>query len=261
MIDFERHRSDKIEYLYNQIDVNLNFHKHTHRSFEFVFVYSGELLCEIDGQIFRVEKNKALLIMPGQIHSYTTENHCNSYLCVFSCDWVQDFYNTVKGNHFENPVIELENADSCEILQNENSNKFLIKSILYGICSKVFSNGKLIKTNEQNFALANSIAFFVQDNYRNNINLKMIATNLGYNYSYLSSFFNEHFGMSFSQYVNSYRIQFAKEYLIQTDKKITEISALCGFETIRNFNRIFKNEFGITPSEYKIKYALKQNQQ
>ncbi len=126
--------------------------------------------------------------------------------------------------------------------------------MLYGLCSKVYSISDLQKTNESYFALINSIAFYIQNNYKNNISLKELAKSLGYNYSYLSAFFNKHFEMNFSAYVNSCRVQLAGAYLRQTNKSITEISDICGFDTIRNFNRVFKNEFNVSPKEYRITF-------
>ncbi len=91
MIDFENHRSDKIEYIYNQNDINLNFQKHTHRSFEVTFVSDGALECEIEENVFELNAGQAILILPGQIHSYKTRQYSKSYLCVFSNDWVHSF--------------------------------------------------------------------------------------------------------------------------------------------------------------------------
>ena len=65
-------------------------------------------------------------------------------------------------------------------------------------------------------------------------------------------FFNDNFGMNFSSYVNNYRVQLVKEYLLKTDLDITQISTMCGFGTIRNFNRIFKSICGLSPSEYRV---------
>ena len=251
MVDFEKHRSDKIEYIYNQNDTNLNFQKHTHRSFEVMFALEGALCCEIDGQNFDISAGEAILILPGQIHSYKTQKYSKSYLCVFSNDWVIEFYNETKGNHFKNPVFKFEGKEIVENLQNKTLDKYKIKSVFYGICSAVFTGSELIKSNEANFALVNSIAFYVQDNYKTNINLKSIAKEFGYNYCYLSTFFNENFGMNFSSYVNNYRLQLALGYLETTDKTVTEISQLCGFETIRNFNRLFARQYNMTPNQYR----------
>ncbi len=251
MISFEKHRSDKREYLYHQYDTNLNFPKHTHRSFEILFVLEGGMCCEIDGQMFALETGECIMILPGQIHSYETPDYCKSYLCVFSGDWIPEFYETVNGNHFERPVFALETPKALTVLQNKNSDKFRIRSVLYSFCSLVFTGSRLLKTDTTGSSLVNTLAFLVQDNYRKPLNLKEIAKKIGYNYSYLSSFFHKHFQMNFTDYVNHYRIQLAREYLSETDKNITEIADLCGFDTIRNFNRIFKKECEMTPGEYR----------
>lgn len=251
MIDFENHRSDKTEYLYHQVDVDLNFHRHTHRSFEVAFVFEGTLRCDVDESTYDLHSNEGILILPGQIHSFSTVGHSKSYLCVFSTDWVYSFYNELRGNHFASPCFTFEDDYVCRALQDKENNKYIIHSLLYGLCGRVFANSALLKTNQAHFAMINSIAFYIQDNYQSNITLKEIAEKFGYNYCYLSSFFSKYFGTNFSSYVNRFRTQLAREYLTTTDTDITEISNICGFETIRNFNRVFKNECGVTPKEYR----------
>ena len=57
--------------------------------------------------------------------------------------------------------------------------------------------------------------------------------------------------MDFASFVNKYRIQFACELLKNSDEDVTQIAMKCGFSTIRNFNRVFKNETGQTPKDYR----------
>lgn len=59
--------------------------------------------------------------------------------------------------------------------------------------------------------------------------------------------------MGFNDYVNSLRVSNACKYLRKTDKSITEISNIVGFNTLRTFNRAFRKQLGITPSEYRTK--------
>lgn len=257
MIDFEANRSDKREYLYSSPNTDFVFRKHTHRSFELNYVFSGELLCEVDGHKFSAKAGEAILTLPGQIHSFQTETHNESLLFIFSNDWVEDFYKDMRGTQFLPPVCRFESDGFVRELRNPNTNKYRIKSILYGICSRFYENCARVKTNEADFALTNAIARYIEENYRDKITLTGMAEVLGYNHCYLSGFFNRHFGTGFSSYVNGYRIQYAKEYLTTTDKKITEIAFLCGFDTIRNFNRIFKQEFGLTPNEYRFLHGEK----
>lgn len=250
MILYESERSRQSEYIYHQDNINLNFQKHAHYSFEIMFVLDGELICEVEGEIFRITKNKALIILPGQIHSYKTENYCKSYLCILSNDYVQSFYKSIKGNKLSNPVFEFQ-GDEIDVLKSE-CNIFMKKSVLYRICSAVYERSELIRIEEANFHLASLLAFYVQNNYTKSISLRQIAKEYGYNYNYLSTFFNANFKQNFSAYVNQFRLQYAVHLLEATDKDITEIVHLSGFSTIRNFNTAFKNQYGISPREYRI---------
>ena len=38
------------------------------------------------------------------------------------------------------------------------------------------------------------------------------------------------------------------------ENSITDIAYACGFQSVRSFNRIFKEEIGCTPKEYQKKY-------
>ena len=113
---------------------------------------------------------------------------------------------------------------------------------------------KLSKLKEESFSadhLPAEILDYVKDHYSEDISLKKMAKNLGYNYSYLSSFFNDNLQISFIKLVNQYRISHATNLLKNSRYSITEISTLCGFSTIRSFNRVFKAQNKMTPSEFR----------
>lgn len=58
-------------------------------------------------------------------------------------------------------------------------------------------------------------------------------------------------GMSTSAFITATKVSMAKKMLSTTDKSIGEISDLCGFEYQSYFTRIFKNQTGLTPVEYR----------
>lgn len=253
MILFEEHRSDKNNYLYHQTDTNLNFQKHTHRSLEFICVFSGNLLCQVEDKNFYLSSGQALLILPGQIHSYLTKEYSKSYLCVFSNDYVTSFSRELNGGYLSNPSFPFTDFSQIDRLQDPKTDKYTIKSILYSICGMAYSRSKIFQYNDRNSELVNQIASYVQDNFTYDISLKQIAEKFGYCYCYLSSFFNKNFGCGFSSYVNRYRVQYASRLLKETDTDITEIASICGFASIRNFNRVFKNIHGDSPRAYRQK--------
>ena len=67
----------------------------------------------------------------------------------------------------------------------------------------------------------------------------------------LSQIINSHFGQSYPDYVNSYRINEAKALLTDNNLKISSIAMDCGFNTLSSFNLAFKKATSKTPSDYR----------
>lgn len=158
---------------------------------------------------------------------------------------------------FSNVLFTFDNEDKINILTSNDRNIYLKQAILYELCGIIFEQSEITSVEPTFFALTNSLSMYIQNNYTRDIKLKNIAAEFGYDYSYISSFFNRNFGMDFSSFVNSYRIRFAESLLIKTDLTITEIAMKSGFTTIRNFNLVFKEMTGMTPGEYR-RVRLKQ---
>lgn len=89
-----------------------------------------------------------------------------------------------------------------------------------------------------------------------NSDLKLadVATALGTNRNAISNCINSQTGGSFTQFVNVYRIEYAKELMRnQPDIKISEVWTVSGFTTESSFFRTFKTIVGMPPSEWKQK--------
>ena len=80
------------------------------------------------------------------------------------------------------------------------------------------------------------------------------------NPAYFSRLFHKLTGITFSQYLNYVKVKNAVNLLkTEINSSVTEISARCGFATIRNFNRIFKEYTGYTPSNLPKNYVMKDS--
>ena len=86
-----------------------------------------------------------------------------------------------------------------------------------------------------------------------NINLEMLSKRLDTTRHNASQVINEHFEMSFHELVNKYRIQEAKE-ILQDDSKqgwnIIEVAYEVGYNNKVTFNKAFKKDTHLTPTEY-----------
>lgn len=251
MFSYERNRSEDTEYLYHQFDTNLNFHLHLHRSFEFIYVEEGFLELEVGGRAFSLGPNCAALILPWQLHTYTTPEFSRSYLCVFSCDFVYDFYTQIRGKEAEDPIFLLEDAGAIAMLSAPGLNRFRVKSVLYSLVGQFLAQCPLVAASHEGAELLERTIGYVQEHFCEPLSLRSLAAALGYHYNYLSAYLNERLGMHFSALVNQYRVDHACELLEQSELSMTEIAERCGFETIRSFNRNFARFRGSSPMAYR----------
>lgn len=91
--------------------------------------------------------------------------------------------------------------------------------------------------------------------YRNsNLTLPKLAKQIGVSTQIASEIINRHFHQSFTDFINAYRLEDAKEKLKDKqnfDKKIATIAFECGYGTLSGFNTVFKKHTNLTPTEFK----------
>jgi|GEM_PF-6737499 two-component system response regulator YesN len=91
----------------------------------------------------------------------------------------------------------------------------------------------------------------LHENLHEPFKLEELAASINYSVPYFSSMFKKTTGDSFVQYLNKLRLEKAKLLLLTTDRKTFEIAEEIGFENYRSFNRLFKRDTGLTPSDYR----------
>lgn len=85
------------------------------------------------------------------------------------------------------------------------------------------------------------------------LTLKMLARELGTNSTLLSRYFNQQLGVSFPEYVTTYRLDEAEALLKDTDITVIEISELVGFQTSSTFYHAFHARHHVPPSLWRKK--------
>ena len=97
----------------------------------------------------------------------------------------------------------------------------------------------------------------MEKNYEEKISLAEIAEREQLSLGYLSRFFKEKTGCSFTEYVNLVRTKKSLPDLVNTNRKITDIALDSGFADVKAYNTFFKRTYKTTPSKWRMEYQKK----
>ena len=91
---------------------------------------------------------------------------------------------------------------------------------------------------------------YVENHYQQDIDIQKVASITNLSVPSFCNYFKKTMGMTFTDFINQYRIHLACSLLHQ-EKTVSEIGFDCGFNNIVYFNKVFKTITKKTPSEYK----------
>lgn len=233
---------------------NCEWFYHFHKNFELIYILSGDVELTLNGTKYPLPTDTFALILPNEFHAYRTPRESLAWVGVFSADFVYEFSALTQNRRASTPVFrrapQIREFLLKYLISDTVPDRLLLKSALYAVCNEFLNAVSLYPSaNESSFIC--DILYYLSQNFQEDISLAAIADLLGYEYHYLSRQFHRHFHVNFRKFLNIYRADFAREQLLHTDIKITEIAHLSGFQTTRTFNRIFKEQTGMTPSEFR----------
>lgn len=96
---------------------------------------------------------------------------------------------------------------------------------------------------------------FIRANYREEIRLEQLSEMVSMAPTAFSRFFKLRTGKTMAEYIVDVRLGVAARQLIDSNEAVSVICYQCGFNTLTNFNRLFKKRKGCSPTEFREKYA------
>ena len=226
---------------------SIQFQLHIHRAFEYFEQIEGVTEVTVGSRKYVLQSGEAVLIFPMQAHSYQTIEAGELRICIFSPDLVSEFYKKKES------MLPIDNKMACRLpWEMYGDSHFHKKSMAYFICGEFETGREYAATSDKTKdTLLVSLLLYADKNYCKSCLLYDAAAEIGYDYAYVSKFFRRSVGLSFRQYVNNLRIVEAKRRLNEGSQSIEEIGASCGFGSLRSFDREFRAQVGISPSEYR----------
>lgn len=228
---------------------------HFHKNMELIYVIKGSIECTLNNIPYKMKAGDFGLCLPYDIHSYVPEKDSLYWILVFSGDFVHSFSKEIAGKVGDRFIFQVCDAVSTyiknQLIYYENPTKYILKSCLYGICEEYLSSVKLIEKDRKKGEIIALVADYVSEKHTENISLSDIASTFGYDYNYMSRCFKNIFNISFTNFVNLYRLETAIELLESTNISIIEVALKSGFQSVRNFNDYFLKNLNTTPSQYR----------
>lgn len=270
-------------HIYSHLDSigNYSVELHWHEEIEIIYIEKGELEITIDMTTLKGSAGDCFFINSQQLHLINSINNQTSlhHAIVFLpkilsssyFDYCEVNYIIPILNNILNFPMNLQNNDPnrkkviTEILdiikiykESKLGWQLAIKASLYKIISLLISEDMLlkkenIKSVRKNYKLdlIKKIINFIQDNYNNKIYIEDLASKANMNSQYFCRFFKNIVGKTPIDYINSYRIEKATEFLQTQDIPISEIALNVGIDNLSHFIKQFKKYKNCTPSQYK----------
>ena len=111
-----------------------------------------------------------------------------------------------------------------------------------------------IKPNMESARVAR-VKDYISANYIKDIRLEQMSKLANMSPNAFSRYFKLRTGKTLAEYIVDVRLGHAARMLIDTKEPVSQICFACGFNTLTNFNRLFRKRKGCSPTDFREKYA------
>ncbi len=270
-----------LEFPYNTYicTIPLDFNQvssHWHDDIEIIVIKNGRGIISVDMKSEIVHADDIIFIRPGQIHSIAqyedetmeyeniifrkellyskssdsrTKDYFDPYLKLrFELNWL---YRSECNYHFA--LMACINAIDSLCSLTPAYYELALKSRLFDFFYILFScqQDTIRTTPNKSIPKLKEIITFVAEHYREPLSSEMLAQQIGFSTSHFMKFFKQHMQVTFTEYLNNYRLTIAARLLSSEDLSVLAIATEVGFNNLSYFNRLFKKEFGCSPLSYR----------
>ncbi|QIB27833.1 AraC family transcriptional regulator [Caloranaerobacter azorensis] len=152
-------------------------------------------------------------------------------------------------------LLKIKNYKFLNKIESSNSIKDVIamgEKMIEEYCNVILDNYSCT----ENILIRKAISY-IHNNFSENIKLDDVCNHVHISKTYFCSLFKKYTGMCFSKYLNNIRIEKSKELLKKNEMSILDISIAVGFNNQSYFSKLFKDNTGITPKEFRKNYFNK----
>ena len=250
---------------------------HYHNELELGLVLRGTLQVKKSGTVYTLSENDIFVFNAHETHELSSESGALILSVQLSSKLFSSYYPAIKTYHF----LGLSLREYMTEIQYH-----LVHSLIKNLALDYFKQERyyefqcIIQANQIMYTLLNSVPYktltseeqemifsrmnrmnriteYIEDNFSRKLLLSEIAETENLTLTYLSHFFKDNLGMSFQDYLNHIRFEYAVQQIENTDRKILDISLESGFSDVRYLNKMFSFRYGCSPKEYRKTHRRK----
>ena len=226
-----------------------------------LFLIKSPALFRVSNTTITVRANSALIIHPGIPYTYRDmgEDYINDWV-YFDCD--DPAFKEYDERLFHHPIflgdvtqysqyihhILWENSYSSEPFRTRNID--MLMHVLINNLLQVLQKAEQLGYNNPYASKLQSLRLTMQTQAFKNFTPGELAASLGVSPSHFQYLYKDFFGVPFKTDLIQFRIEYAKDLILNTDLKMEQIALMSGYSNEIHFYRQFRDKTGMTPREY-----------
>lgn len=249
-----------------------DFPEHRHDCCEILYLHQGEILLISNDKKYVLESGMLYVIPCGVNHKAELINKSvYNRTLVFINPWTysgihysEHINDLLMGYTAEKPITAKDNFECDKLLQkikreleiNDIASEDIITSAVTELLSNVFRQNVFLSDNYvRPNPVITEVKKYIREHCQEALRISDIADRFYINKFYLSHLFKEQTGMSPRQFLTFTRLSKAYCLVHETNIKISKISELCGFSSHSEMSKLFSEQYGVSPSEFRRKLS------
>lgn len=260
-IVFERPNSENgllCKFYQNDSASRHDFASNWHSELEFIYTVSGTETVYIENDCYTLAPGDLLVVNSGRIHTITgTEwtHHrlipSNELLLTVGVDHSNSLQPLIQDPQISQAFLKIFKELNCEKNYSKQFQLLAIQQFLLLVFEKYEIDHKTESAPKHNptFAVTVKVIDYLRQHLSEDFSINAIANEIGITSSYMCRCVKAATGFSIIDHLNMMRCYTAKHYLMHSDKKISEIAALCGYQSNSYFSKTYQKIVGCPPNE------------
>ena len=241
-------------------NINYSKERNWHENLEIQLCDDGRGFALLDAERYEIEKHDVVVANSDVIHYTGTDTDMRYSCLIISTEFCKNvgfdpkaffFAPIVKDPRVRELFLALKRlyADSAEPYRTAKLNRLLL-SLLIELAEHHSMPNPSPKANSAKDAIIKAVILYTRQNYHRKITLDEISKAVLYDKYALCREFKKYTGQTIVDDLNRYRCIKASE-LLGEGHSVAEAAALCGFDNLSYFGKVYKRNVGASPSECK----------